>query len=296
MPASSIHGLLVLDKPGGITSRCAVDRATGWFPRRTKIGHTGTLDPLATGVLVLCIGTATRLTEYVQEMTKTYRTELLLGVGSDTDDVDGIVTPAPAAVIPDRSILESTLPRFQGLIEQIPPSYSAAKITGMRAHELARRGKEFELQPRSVRIDSIKTIKFDYPALELEVRCGKGTYIRSMARDLGRALGCGAVVKTLRRTQVGPFHADDSLSLEADARMARSRLLPIDAAVSELPKIVVANQQAERLRHGLGIPWGADLPSTDSAIAVLNESKSLIAVVRFDAGDKLLWPEKVVGG
>src|SRR5262245_64141974 len=141
-------GLLVLDKPHGVTSRAAVDRALRWFPRGTRIGHTGTLDPLATGVLVLCVGQATRLTEYVQDMAKTYRAGLLLGARSDTDDADGVVTSVVGAVAPDPVAVEVALAGFVGEIEQVPPAYSAAKLTGRRAYDLARRGEEVSRRPR----------------------------------------------------------------------------------------------------------------------------------------------------
>ncbi|HEY8505713.1 MAG TPA: hypothetical protein VIL46_14105, partial [Gemmataceae bacterium] len=142
-----VNGLLVLDKPKGITSRAALDRALRWFPRRTRAGHAGTLDPLATGVLVLCLGSATRLTEYVQAMGKTYRSRFLLGSRSDTDDADGTVEPVPGARAPSREEIDAALARFVGEIDQIPPAYSAAKLTGARAYDLARAGEEVRLAP-----------------------------------------------------------------------------------------------------------------------------------------------------
>src|SRR5262249_14807566 len=176
MKSSPPHGLLVIDKPGGITSRDAVDRALRWFPRGTRVGHTGTLDPLATGVLVLCVGSATRLTEYVQQMGKTYRTTVRLGARSDTDDADGTVTPVVGAVAPTREQLDACLQGFLGEFEQVPPAFSAAKVTGQRAYDLARKGQEVTLQPRKVRVDGIDVLRYDYPEADLEVRCGKGTY------------------------------------------------------------------------------------------------------------------------
>src|SRR5262249_2168360 len=176
MKTVAFHGVLVLDKPGGITSRAAVDRAQRWFPPGTRLGHTGTLDPLATGVLALCVGVATRLTEYGQRMNKPSRTGLLLGAQSDTDDADGTITPVAEAQAPQRAVVERALAGFIGEIEQVPPAYSAAKVTGRRAYDLARQGEEVVLQPRRVRIYGIDLLAYDYPRLELEVRCGKGTY------------------------------------------------------------------------------------------------------------------------
>jgi tRNA pseudouridine55 synthase len=294
MSVSPYHGLLVLDKPAGITSRTAVDRASGWFPRGTKIGHTGTLDPLATGVLVICVGVATRLAEYVQDMTKTYRTEILLGATSDTDDADGTITPDPDAVVPEPMAIEAALAEFFGTIEQVPPAYSAAKLAGRRAHELARKGHEVTLQPRTVRIHGIDLLDYTYPKLELEVRCGKGTYIRSLARDLGRRLGCGALVKTLSRIRVGPFLVSAGIALDADSAAARSRLLPVSAAVACLPRVIVSEAQAEQLRHGQAITWRGEALSDGGDVAVFDEMEKLVGVARAQKQGKMLRPEKVL--
>ncbi len=292
MPVPPCHGLLVVDKPGGITSRAALDRAARWFPRGTRLGHAGTLDPLATGVLVLCAGAATRLVEFVQDMSKTYRTELLLGATSDTDDADGTITPVPAAVVPDRQAIEQTLAEFVGEIEQLPSAYSAAKVTGRRAHELARRGQPVHLEPRAVHIHAIDILDYCYPHLKLEVRCGKGTYIRALARDLGGRLQCGALVQELRRTQVGPFRAADSLSLGADTQSALGALQPMTAAVAELPKITASARQLEQLRRGQAIPWESGAPD-DQPIAVLDGAQNLVPDVRSDPAGKGLQPQKV---
>src|SRR5262249_42878594 len=151
---------------------------------------------------------ATRLTEYVQRMTKAYRTRVRLGATSDTDDTDGTITPRPVERPPDRETVERVLAQLVGELEQVPPAFSAAKVTGRRAYDLARRGEQVALQPRRVQVHGINLLAFDYPQLELEVVCGKGTYIRSLARDLGERLDCGGLVETLRRTRVGPFTAD----------------------------------------------------------------------------------------
>src|SRR5262245_40734947 len=225
-------GLLVLDKPHGMTSRAAVDRALRWFPRGTKVGHTGTLDPLATGVLVLCVGAATRLADHVQLMGKTYRSTFRLGARSDTDDADGLVTSVEGGTPPAEDAVRAALAAFVGTIEQVPPAYSAAKVTGRRAYDLARRGGQVELAARPVQVYSIDVRRYDYPELDVEVRCGKGTYVRSLARDLGEKLGCGGLVQALRRTRVGPFRAEDAVALDAGAEAARARLLPPAQAVA----------------------------------------------------------------
>jgi tRNA pseudouridine55 synthase len=290
MSTPQIHGLLVLDKPGGLTSRDALDRALSWFPRGTRAGHTGTLDPLATGVLVVCLGNATRLTEYVQDMGKTYRAGVHLGARSDTDDADGTVAPVDVAVPPDRAAVEEALRGFVGAIEQVPPTYSAAKVSGRRAYELARRGHEVALVARRVRIDGIDILAYNYPHLEIEVRCGKGTYIRSLARDLGERLGCGGYVVTLRRTRVGPFRVEEAVPLDADAAAAQASLRPVAAALAELPRVTLDDAAVMRLRQGQAVPSAAE--SADAA-AVFDARGQLVAVARIDPTRRLLRPEKV---
>jgi tRNA pseudouridine55 synthase len=296
MKPSPFHGLLVLDKPTGMTSRAAVNRVQRWFPRGTRLGHTGTLDPLATGVLVLCVGPATRLTEYVQDMEKTYRTRLLLGAGSDTDDADGAISAVPGAVEPGQVAVEEALCAFVGEIVQVPPAYSAAHVAGRRAYDLARGGEKVQLPPRRVQVHDITLLAYAYPRLELEVCCGKGTYIRSLARDLGDCLGCGALVETLRRTRIGPFDESAALVLDADRETARSRLLPVAAAVADLPRVEVAAEQARRLRQGQDISYpGLALPA-GAAVAVFDGASELVAIARVSAETGHLRPVKVLAG
>jgi len=276
-------GLLVLDKPSGLTSRDAVDRAARWFPRKTKIGHAGTLDPLATGVLVLAVGQATRLIEYVQAMPKAYRTRIRLGATSDTDDADGTVTENPAAGPVSEEAVRAALAGFVGAIEQVPPAYSAARVEGRRAYALARRGAEVDLAPRTVRVDRIDVREYRWPELELDVSCGKGTYIRSIARDLGRALGVGGYVTALRRLLIGPFAVEDADTLEVDA----PSLLPMAAAVSALPAVRVTADEARRLRNGQAVS-----ATGEGETAVVNEAGELVAVGRAAGG--WLKPVKVL--
>lgn len=278
---SDANGLLVLDKPVGLTSRDAVDRAVRWFPRKTRVGHTGTLDPLASGVLVLCIGPATRLTEYVQDMGKTYVTDVRLGGRSATDDAEGPITPVSVDSYPDRSAVDAALVSFIGRIKQVPPAFSAAKVTGRRAYDLARRGTDVDLAPRTVRVDAIDVESFEYPRLRLTVRCGKGTYIRSLARDLGERLGCGAYLEGLRRTSVGPFTPADAVPLDAAAETARSRLLPPAAAVARLPRLTVSGQDVIRLRNGQSIAPTDTAPRVNE-LAVFDASDHLVAIAAAD--------------
>jgi tRNA pseudouridine55 synthase len=251
--------------------------------------------------VVLCVGSATRLTEFVQEMPKTYQADFLLGARSDTDDADGAVTPVPGAQPPDRAMVLAQLQAFVGEIQQVPPAYSAAKVTGRRAYDLARAGQYVPLAPRPVQVFGIDVRHFAYPRLAVEVNCGKGTYIRSLARDLGERLSCGALVQTLRRVRVGPFKVTGAVSLEADAVAARSKLLPASAAVADLARLVLGPDDIKRLRQGQGIPLPArDLPALARAgtlaVAVFDGVGEVVAVARIDPKKRLLLPEKVLPG
>jgi tRNA pseudouridine55 synthase len=294
----SYHGLLVLDKPSKMTSREAVDRALRWFPRGTRAGHTGTLDPLATGVLVLCLGAARRLTEYVQHMDKLYRAVIRLGARSDTDDADGQVTAVAVEQPPRFEDVAQTLAAFVGEIEQVPPAFSAAKLTGQRAYELARRGKEVALRPRRVQVYQIDVVAYQFPRLEIEVRSGKGAYIRSLARDLGDQLGCGGLIETLRRLRVGPFKVEDAVTLEVDGVTARSQLLPPGAAVTELPRATLGADEVQRLSHGLLIPMTPaafeEVPTgSPFELAVFDANGRLVAITQIDLRAQALRPVKV---
>lgn len=291
MHPSDHHGLVVLDKPVGITSRDAVDRAAGWFPRKTRLGHTGTLDPLASGVLVLCVGHATRLTAYVQDMPKTYVADVVFGARSATDDAEGPIMPSDIAEPPSQAAVEVVLADFVGRIEQVPPAFSAAKIEGRRSYDLARQGTAVELAPRTVRIDGIGLLKFDYPRLRLDVRCGKGTYIRSLARDLGDRLGCGAYLAGLRRTRVGPFSPDSAVPLDSDGEFARGRLLPMTAAVANLRRVVLDQVGITRLRNGQAVRM-LDTSEGLAEVAVMGPSGELVAIATSDGGQTIR-PNKV---
>jgi tRNA pseudouridine55 synthase len=282
-----VNGLLVIDKPGGMTSRDVVNRAQRWFPRGTKLGHTGTLDPLATGVLVLCVGAATRLADLVQGMGKSYRSRFRFGATSDTDDADGAVTESLGGTLPTTEQVRAALAGFVGQIEQMPPAYSALKVNGRRAHDLARRGDAVPLAPRPVRVDAIRLLAYDWPFAEVEVDCGKGTYIRSLARDVGARLGVGGLVQALRRTRVGPFTAEQGVGLDATPEEARAGLLPMAAAVRGLAQVPLDDDQLPRFRAGqLVRVRPADVPaSVDGRLAVTDHQGVVIGTaLRNDAG------------
>ena len=279
----NMNGLLVIDKPGGMTSRDVVNRVQKWFPRKTKIGHTGTLDPLATGVLVVCVGAATRLADYVQAMGKSDASRCRFGASSTTDDADGEVIETPDAMPPSHEELQTALASFVGRIEQLPPAFSALKLGGQRAHDLARAGKEVPLAPRTVRIEAIRLVKYEWPFADVEVDCGKGTYIRSIARDVGEKLGVGGIVQTLRRTRVGPFLAEQGLDLDTDP--SQVKLLPISDAIAGMPQVRLDAERERRFRCGqtVGAELGDDV-AVGTEIAVLGEAAELVGIAVWERG------------
>ena len=293
---AACHGVLVLDKPAGITSRAALDQAAAWFPPRSRIGHAGTLDPLASGVLVLLIGQATRLVEFVQDLPKTYSAVVRLGVQSDTDDTDGVCVPVAGARQPALEEIREALSAFMGQIEQIPPKYSAAHVQGRRAYKLARKQQDFELAPRLVEIRRLDIESYAYPDLRFEIDCGKGTYIRSIARDLGLKLGCGGVIAGLRRTRIGQFKVEDGVNLEADGTAVWKRLLPLPAAIVHVPTIELDGLELKRLQQGqvMALANCAVRPVLSGPTwAVLDRTGNLAVIAKFDAEQNLLMPWKV---
>ena len=200
-----LNGLLILDKPAGISSAAAVNRVKRLLPRGTKIGHAGTLDLFATGVLVLLIGKATKQCESLMDQSKQYEATIRLGAATATDDPESPERMCMSSGPVERARIEAILPGFMGAIEQIPPMYSALKIQGKRASDRVRAGQVIEMKPRIVNIYAIELMRYEWPNLDLRVDCGRGTYIRSLARDIGKALGVGGYLRQLRRTRVGPF-------------------------------------------------------------------------------------------
>ena len=250
MTNSDWFGLLNLDKPGGITSRDAVNRVQRLL-RGVKVGHAGTLDPLAEGVLVLGLGPATRLVEYVQRMPKEYRGTFLLGRSSDTEDIQGQVEFLDDSPEISADQLRQALPAFLGSIQQRPPQYSALKVQGKRAYDLARQGEKVELAPRSVRIDELELTDYQPPEFRLRIRCGSGTYVRSLGRDIAEALGSAAVMSALERTAIGPFRRENALSLETlSEETLRQHLQPPELALAELPRLTLSDRQVEDISHG----------------------------------------------
>lgn len=249
-----MNGLLIIDKPAGLTSHDVV-RALRRSLRMRRIGHAGTLDPLATGVLPVAVGESTRLVQFLMEKDKTYRATLELGTMTDTQDVEGKVLERRPLNGLDWERIETVAGRFVGEIEQIPPMYSAVKKDGVPLHRLARRGIEVERQTRPVRIFRLEILAVELPRVILEVDCSKGTYVRTLCHDLGLALGCGAHLTALRRLRSGSFTLERCLSLEEVERRCREGLdLPLttpEAALGDLPALEVSPEAAARLRHGI---------------------------------------------
>ncbi|MCB2026848.1 MAG: tRNA pseudouridine(55) synthase TruB, partial [Ottowia sp.] len=252
-----VHGVLLLDKPLGLSSNQALQKAK-WLLRAEKAGHTGTLDPLATGVLPLCFGAATKFSALHLDADKTYQATLCLGVTTSTGDAEGEVTgrqPVPAI---DDAALEAVRQRFLGAITQVPPMHSALKKDGKALYEYARAGIEVERAPRDVQIHALKLAlahtQQAQPAIEIEVTCSKGTYIRTLGEDIGKALGCGGHLTRLRRTATGPFTAADCITLEAleamDEAERLAQLRPPEALLPGHTLVTLAGEDAGRFLSG----------------------------------------------
>jgi tRNA pseudouridine55 synthase len=248
-----MHGFLNIDKPAGPTSHDVVARVRR-LARLKRVGHAGTLDPAATGVLVVALGAATRLIEYVQDATtKRYLAVVRLGATTTTDDAEGAVLTTRSVPSLDSVALDSMLERFRGTILQTPPMYAALHHEGRRLHELARAGLVVERPARAVKIERLELIDWSPPTLTLDILCGKGTYIRALARDLGEALQSGAHLQALRRMAVGTFLIEEATplaDLEADPSMLMSRLLPPEQAVADWPAVSVSADEARQIRNG----------------------------------------------
>ncbi len=252
----AVNGVLVLDKPRGMSSNQALQKVR-WLLNAEKAGHTGSLDPLATGVLPLCFGEATKFSQYLLDADKGYETLAQLGVTTTTGDAEGEVLEERQVTV-GREALEALLPRFRGEIEQVPPMYSALKKDGQPLYKLARAGEVVEREARSVTIARLDLLAFEAPYATLAVSCSKGTYIRTLVEDIGRELGCGAHVAALRRTQAGPFGLAQAVTLEELVQVhaeggneALDRfLLPVDAGLEHWPLLQLSEHSAYYWLHG----------------------------------------------
>jgi tRNA pseudouridine55 synthase len=289
---ADVHGWIALDKPLGMTSTHAVAVVRRLLNAK-KAGHAGTLDPLASGLLPLAFGEATKTVPYVVDGEKAYRFTVTFGIETDTDDSEGRIVSQSEARPTEQQIL-AALPKFTGAITQVPPRYSAIKIDGERAYDLARGGEAVELQPRIVEIHTLTLRSFDGQSAVLEAECGKGTYVRAIARDLGRALGCFGYVTALRRTRVGPFTEADAVtlpSLEADVFAPAAALKSVDTGLRELVEVPVGGDAPMRLRRGQSIILrGRDAPAEGEIVYATNAGQ-VIAIGTVERGE--LVPNRV---
>jgi tRNA pseudouridine55 synthase len=269
IPNPEISGLLLVDKPAGMTSHDAVAIVRRAVKTR-RVGHAGTLDPFATGLLVMLVGRGTRLIPFIDDEPKVYEATISFGSETDTDDLTGsVVKEAPS---PDDPSIAEAITRLTGDIEQMPPAYSAKKVHGVRAYDAARRGKPLDLDPVRVRVHEIRMVGRTDRGLRIRVTCAGGTYIRALARDLGRMAGSAAHLVELRRVRSGSFDVADAMSIE-QIRSAEVHLRPLRAAVPTMPVQRVTEMESRRVRHGNAVPAAVD----GSRIALLDE-ESLIAV------------------
>ncbi|HEX8903876.1 MAG TPA: tRNA pseudouridine(55) synthase TruB [Longimicrobiaceae bacterium] len=285
-------GVVPVDKPEGPTSHDAVAAVRRALKTR-QVGHTGTLDPFASGLLLVCVGAATRLAEYLTGLPKTYLATMRLGAATDTDDLTGdVIVSSDDWRSVTRDQVETALRAQVGTIQQLPPIYSAKKVAGERMYAAARRGEEIERTPATVTIYAIRPTRFEPPDVEFEVECGAGTYIRAIARDVGAALGAGGHLRALRRTKVGPHTVDGAVPLDAlgDADRVRAALLPPLAAVSHLPRVDVDEVGIAALRHGRAVPASADAPEATPLALASAEGELLAIGERFD---NIIRPRKV---
>lgn len=298
----SPRGFLNLNKPRGITSRNVVDLVTrSPGRRRIKAGHAGTLDPLATGVLVVALGAATRLVSYVQAQSKTYRALIRLGATSTSDDADGDVSTTSNPTIPTRDAVVAALRTQVGTLLQQPPNVSALKIEGRRAYDLARKGETVDLAPRPVRIDRVECLAYEWPILSVEVDCGSGTYIRSIARDVGQALGCGGLIEQLERTRIGPFRIEDAVDPRSITRESIADLLrPMEWAVRGLPALTLDPERSARVLLGKSLAVDRferrEEPWKPGEIGLFGPDGELVAIGEIDPGLVVILPRKVFPG
>ena len=290
-----VHGWIVLDKPEGMTSTSAVAAVKRRLDA-AKAGHGGTLDPFATGILPIALGEATKTVSWAMDGIKQYRFTARWGVATDTEDREGTVT-GTSGIRPDRAAIEAVLARFTGEIEQVPPAYSAIKFDGRRAYDLARAGEAPEMKPRMVVVEELRLLETpDEDHAVLEAVCGKGTYIRALARDIALALGTVGHLVALRRTRVGPFDEKCAISLDElgenmHVAAACEHLLPVETALDDIPALAVTDNEAGRLRNGQAVSLLrkadlgriAELEGGDTALAKVDGKP--VALVRCAAGE-----------
>jgi len=291
-PKQQVDGVLLLDKPAGVTSNAALQRARRALGA-AKAGHTGTLDPLASGLLPLCFGEATKFAQVLLDARKRYRATVRLGVTTTTQDAEGDIV-ATRPVLCDRHALEAALSQFVGEIDQVPPAYSALKRQGRSYYEYARAGIAIEREARTVTIDSLALVDWQAPDAVIDVACSKGTYVRTLGADLGERLGCGAHLAALRRTASGSFTLDQAVSLpdleSMDVLRRREWLLPPDRLLAGAPRIDLDSDSASRFCNGVPVDFNA--PDADACAVYCRDSFLGLAGIR----EGIVRPRRLVAG
>ena len=284
----AISGVLVIDKPTGMTSHDVVNvvrRGTGI----RRAGHTGTLDPRASGVLVVLVGPAVRLSEYISASDKRYQAIIRMGTATDTYDAEGAFTREEVTVDVTEEQFEAELEKFVGEVEQTPPAYSAVKVNGRKAYEMARKGEEVVLEPRMIQVHHLEVLEWATPEVVVDVHCSSGTYIRSLANDLGEVLGCGAYLVGLRRTKNGRFSLRDSVPLRKlseafEAGDWYKYLIPAAESLADWPSVVLSADDVETMRHGQRVKFEADHPE-DEMVRGISEADELVALMKKVEGE-----------
>ena len=275
-----MNGIVIVDKPQDWTSQDVVSKLRGVLHTR-RIGHGGTLDPMATGVLPVFVGRGTRGVEFFEHAEKTYETVLRLGLTTDTEDVTGEVLETRPVDVSKTAFL-AVLDQFRGEIQQIPPMYSALKVNGQKLCDLARKGKEVERKPRTITIHLLECLDFDGVKATLRVRCSKGTYIRTLCKDIGEALGCGGCMASLRRTTAGAYTIEKAVALQTlvDAENPEQYLLPVDSMFAQLPAITLTAKQEKRCRNGASFTY----PSDAGTYRVYGQNGEFLALTKVEDG------------
>lgn len=298
---ANLNGIVLIDKPSGPSSHDIVNKVRYLLkPSRIKVGHTGTLDPFARGLLIIALGSATRLIQYSHTLPKSYSATAILGTSSSTDDLTGTLSPLTNAPLITLADIQKVLPQFTGKIAQTPPAYSAVKINGQPLYKLARHGNLTEAQRKAgergriVTIYDIQITEFSYPELHLHINCGTGTYIRSLVRDIGNALSTTAYVSALTRVTTGKFHiSDNEVIHNLSTEVIHNNILPPETLIDHLPKLYLDQNSVAQLQQGRAVPTLTP-PNLSPYYAIFSPQKRLIGISTFDPDTNLLRPKTIL--
>lgn len=289
-----LRGVLLLNKPSGLSSYDCIRKIKSVIPK-IKIGHAGTLDPIAKGLLIILLGEATKIAQYLSSLDKEYIAKIRLGIVTDTDDITGkIVKESSYEHINDENI-KSAINTLKDLTTQQPPRYSALKHKGKRMYELARKGIDFTPKPRPIKINKIELLNFNLPWFEIKTTVSKGTYIRALARDIGNILGCGATLEELTRTRIGKFRLKDAINLiDINADLIRQRLYSINESLAEMPAIIISDSQIQKILKGqsLTISETFSQQMNNSLVRVLDEKDRVLIIGKLE--NSIIYPDRLI--